>query len=221
MNAKISSARIAGVILCGGQSRRMGIAKATLPFGPETMLARTVRLLSQTIDKVFVVGAVGQVLPPLPPNVRVCFDEREANGPLEGLRVGLSAIRDVADAAFVTGCDTPLLVPAFVTCEIDLLGDHDAAVPKIDGFYHPLAAVYRTTVIPEIDTLIAAGRMRPTYLFDRVSTCELTEAELRAVDPQLDTLRNLNQRADYLAALAAAGFEPDPEILRALSKDDL
>ena len=67
--------------------------------------------------------------------------------------------------------------------------------------------------MPEIDALIAAGRMRPTFLFERVSTRELTEAELRAVDPQLDTLRNLNRPEEYLAALAAAGFAPDPAIL--------
>jgi molybdenum cofactor guanylyltransferase len=221
MTAKISSARIAGVVLCGGQSRRMGMSKATLPFGPETMLARTVRLLSQVIDKVFVVSAAGQMLPPLPANARVCVDEREASGPLEGLRVGLTAIQSVADAAFVTGCDTPLLVPAFVTRAIELLGEHDAAAPKIDGFYHPLAAVYRPTVLPEIHALIAAGQMRLTDLFDRVSTRDLTEAELRAVDPQLDTLRNLNRPEDYLVALAVAGLKPDLAILQRLSNKEL
>jgi len=221
MTAKISSARIAGVVLCGGQSRRMGLAKATLPFGPETMLARTVRLLSQVLDKVVVVSAAGQTLPLLPTNVRICVDEREDSGPLEGLRVGLTAIQSMADAAFVTGCDTPLLVSAFVTRAIELLGEHDAAAPKIDGFYHPLAAVYRTTVLPEIHSLIAAGQMRLTDLFDRVSTRDLTEAELRAVDPQLDTLRNLNRPEDYLAALAAAGFDSDPAILRLLSTGEV
>ena len=43
----------------------------------------------------------------------------------------------------------------------DLLGTHDAAVPWIDGFYHPLAAVYRATVIPNIEALLAADRLRP------------------------------------------------------------
>lgn len=220
MAAKISSARVAAIVLCGGQSRRMSVDKATLPFGPETMLARTVRLLSQVIDKVFVVGAAGQSLPQLPANVQVCVDEREQAGPLEGLRIGLSAVRATADAAFVTGCDTPLLVPAFVARAIELLGDQDAAVPKIEGFYHPLAAVYRTRVLTEIDAMIAAGQMRPTDLFARVSTRALTEAELRKVDRELDTLRNLNRPDDYLAALAAAGFEPDAVTLRAFARDD-
>jgi molybdopterin-guanine dinucleotide biosynthesis protein A len=127
-------------------------------------------------------------------------------------------MRDEADAAFVTGCDTPLLAPAFVARAVELLGDHEIAVPRIDGFYHPLAAVYRPTVIPEIEALIAAGRMRPVFLYDRAPTRELSAEELRAVDPPLDALRNLNRPEDYLAALAAAGFSPDPEILLALGQ---
>ncbi len=97
----------------------------------------------------------------------------------------------------------------------DLLGTHDAAVPWIDGFYHPLAAVYRATVIPNIEALLAADRLRPTYLFDQISTRCVTAEELRDVDPQLASLRNLNTPADYLAALGEAKFDAPAEILRA------
>ena len=64
----------------------MGFSKANLPFGPETMLARTVRLLSQATETIVVVAAAGQPLQSLPSHVRVVTDEREGSGPLEGLR---------------------------------------------------------------------------------------------------------------------------------------
>ena len=121
----------------------MGVAKATLPFGPETMLQRVVRLLGTTVSPIVAVAAREQVLPALPHDVIVARDEREAKGPLEGLRAGLAALPATVDAAYATSCDVPLLVPGFVERMLVLLGDHDIAVMEIDGFTHPLSAVYR------------------------------------------------------------------------------
>ena len=101
-----------GIVLCGGKSTRMGVAKATLPFGPETMLQRVVRLLGTIVSPIVAVAARDQELPALPADVIVTRDEREARGPLEGLRAGLKALPASVDAAYVTSCDVPLLVPA-------------------------------------------------------------------------------------------------------------
>ena len=195
-----------GIVLAGGKSTRMGVAKATLPFGPETMLQRVVRLLGTVVSPIVVVGAGSQELPELPPAVIVTRDEREARGPLEGLCAGLKALPFEADAAYVTSCDVPLLVPAFVERMIDLLGDHDIAVMEIDGFTHPLSAVYRRTTLPQIESLLAADRLRPAFLFDAVHTRRVKPEDMTSADPQLHTLRNLNTREDYLAALAEAGL---------------
>ena len=195
-----------GVVLCGGKSTRMGVAKATLPFGPETMLQRVVRLLGTTVSPIAAVAARDQVLPELPADVIVTRDEREAKGPLEGLRAGLKALPDSIEAAYVTSCDVPLLVPGFVERMLVLLGEHDIAVMEIDGFPHPLSAVYRRAVLPQVEALLAQDRLRPVFLFDAVRTRRVTTAEMREVDPDLRTLRNLNTREDYAAALADAGF---------------
>ena len=197
---------LAGIVLCGGKSTRRGVPKATLPFGPETMLQRVVRLLGTVVDPIVVVGARDQELPALPRAVLITRDEREARGPLEGLRAGLQALPADADAAYATSCDVPLLVPAFVPRMIELLGDHDIAVMTIDGFTHPLSAVYRRATLPHIDALLAQDRLRPAYLFEAVRTRRVTPEEMRDVDPELRTLRNLNTREDYLAALAEAGL---------------
>ena len=58
--------KVAGVVLCGGRSSRMGRPKAWLPFGRELMLPRVVRLLGEAVGPVAVVAAPGQDLPPLP-----------------------------------------------------------------------------------------------------------------------------------------------------------
>jgi len=195
-----------GIVLCGGKSTRMGVAKATLPFGPETMLQRVVRLLGAMVSPIVAVAAQEQVLPALPAEVIVTRDERDARGPLEGLRAGLKALPPSVEAAYVTSCDVPLLVPGFVERMLALLEGHDIAVMEIDGFPHPLSAVYRRAVLPQVESLLAQDRLRPVFLFEAMRTRRVTPAEMRDVDPDLRTLRNLNTREDYEAALSDAGL---------------
>ena len=199
---------VGGIVLCGGKSTRMGVPKATLPFGPETMLQRVVRLLRAVVSPIVVVAAREQSLPALPDGVRITRDEREAKGPLEGIRAGLSALPASVDAAYITSCDVPLLVPAFVERMIDLMGDDDIAVMEIDGFPHPLSAIYRRDVLRHVEPLLAADRLRPVFLFDAVRTRRVKPEEMTLVDPGLRTLRNLNTPEDYRAALADAGIPP-------------
>lgn len=204
--------RVGGIVLCGGQSRRMGRPKAMLPFGSERMLQRVVRLLGQIVQPLVVVAAEGQDLPPLPGGVTIARDRAPARGPLEGLRAGLTAIAGDCDAAYATACDVPLLQAPFVQLLICKLARHQVAVP-IDGeFYHPLAAVYRTEVLAQVESLLAQDRLRPAFLYDAVATCRVPVDELRRVDPQLHTLANLNRPEDYLAALRSAGLPPPTDL---------
>jgi molybdopterin-guanine dinucleotide biosynthesis protein A len=204
------------IILCGGKSSRMGMPKLALPFGPEVMLERIIRLVGEVCAPIVVVAAPEQELPRLRGGVTVARDKREGRGPLEGLSAGLLALPADVETAYATSCDVPLLVPAFVRRMFELLGDHAAAVPVSGGFHHPLAAVYRSSVLGVVDELLAAERMRPAFLFDAVPTRRVSEAELREVDPELNTLKNLNRPEDYLAALDEAGIPVPEEIVARL-----
>ena len=195
----------AGIVLCGGKSTRMGSSKALLPFGSETMLQRVVRLLGEVVSPMVVVAATDQELPALPHDVIVARDEHEARGPLEGLRAGLKALPPDVERAYVTSCDVPLLVPNFVRQMLDLARDYDVAVMEIDGFTHPLSAVYRRATLPFVDDLLAQDRLRPVFLFEAVNTRRVRPDEMTA-DPELRTLRNLNTREDYERALLEAGL---------------
>ncbi len=189
----------------------MGSSKALLAFGAETMLQRVVRLLDSVVSPMVVVAAPGQSLPELPAGVTVARDEREDRGPLEGLRAGLKALPATVEFAYVTSCDVPLLVPGFARRMIDLLGDDDIAVMEVDGFPHPLSAVYRRDTLPHVEALLAQDRLRPVFLFDAVRTRRVQPAEMIAVDPELVTLRNVNTREDYLEALSSAGLADETQ----------
>lgn len=195
----------------------MGRPKALLPFGPELMLPRVVRILSEVVSPIVVVAAPDQELPPLPQTVLLTRDEREGRGPLEGLRAGMQKLAghvaagkgnggEPSLAIYATSCDVPLLSSAFIRQVLTALGEHQAAVPTEDGFYHPLAAAYRLAVLPEIEALLVADQLRPAFLFDRVPTCRIPVADLRIADPELHSLKNCNRPEDYAAALEIAGF---------------
>lgn len=198
--------QLAGIVLCGGKSSRMGQPKAWLPFGPEVMLQRVVRILQQVVSPVVVVAAPGQELPRLPADVGIVRDAKEYEGPLRGLAGGLAAIQGHAEAAYLSACDVPFLRPEFISRMDELRGNHDVCVPYVSGFHHPLAAVYQTNVVLTVEALLSEQRFRPTFLFEKVRTRLVLPEELTEVDPTLVSLRNVNTPEEYGMALEEANL---------------
>lgn len=198
---------VGGIVLCGGKSSRMGRPKAWLPVGPEVLLQRVVRILREVVSPVVVVAAQDQTLPALPDDVRIARDEHEALGPLAGLAAGFAALRDDVEAAYASSCDVPLLRPEFVRAVIEALGDHDLAIPRDGQYHHPLAAVYRLRLEQKIRDLIAANQLRPFFLVQQTRAREIDVADLRRVDPELESLRNTNTPDEYADVLRLASLD--------------
>ena len=182
----------------------MGRPKLLMPFGDETMLGRVVRIVGEVVSPVVVVAAAGQGLPPLPAGTFVARDEGQ--GPLGGLAAGLAALGGRVEAAYLSACDVPLLKVAFIRAVIDALGTHEMAVPRQHEFHHPLAAVYRTACEARLQEALAAGQLGLTHFVRHSDTRFIDVTELRAADPELESLQNINTRSDYEAALRTAGF---------------
>jgi molybdenum cofactor guanylyltransferase len=199
---------VGGIVLCGGRSSRMGRPKAWLPFGPEVLLQRVVRVLGEVIEPMVVVAAPGQEVPSLPPGVLVARDQREYLGPLNGLAAGLAVLDDRVDSVYLSSCDVPFLVPGFVRHIVSGLKSCDVCLPEVGGFKHPLAAAYRLTVRSVVTELLAAGQLRLVHLTERLPTCVLGETNFAEVDPQLRSLRNVNTPDDYEHAIRELGYPP-------------
>jgi len=99
------------------------------------------------------------------------------------------------------------LLPEFVCRLLQLAEGREAVVPHVNGFDEPLAAVYRTDLLPRVEQLLAENRRRPVYLFDVVRTRRVKAEELIDVDPELDSLFNVNTPEEYTSALSRAGIE--------------
>jgi molybdopterin-guanine dinucleotide biosynthesis protein A len=206
----------AAIVLAGGRSSRMGSPKAALEWHGSTLLRRVTGIVARSVSgPVVVVSAPGQELPALNQTVEVVADEREGRGPLEGLAAGLAAVGDRAAVAYVSSTDVPLLHPAFVRHVVGALGDGvDIVLPEVGGYRQPLSAAYRLDLLSTVQELIANDRMRPAFLFERCRVTHLTaeemlrDASLARLDPELGSVRNLNEPADYERARAM----PAPEI---------
>jgi molybdenum cofactor guanylyltransferase len=221
-----SVAQAAGIVLAGGRSSRMGSPKAALEWHGSTLLRRVVGVAGRSLDgPVVVVRAPGQPLPELPEGVEVVEDAREGRGPLQGLAAGLAAVRDRAHAAYASSTDVPLLHPRFIHRVLAAVDDDvDVVLPEVGGFRHPLAAVYRTELADVVERLIAEDRMRPAFLFEacRVRRLDtdalLADPALAALDPDLDSVLNLNEPADYEAARARRAPEVTVRVFGALRR---
>ena len=192
---------LAGVVLAGGESRRMGRDKATLPVpgsssGPQatTMVEYVVGVLEQRCQPVFVMAAQGQPLPTLQ-TARIMRDELGGLGPLPATARALRAAREAgARLVFVCAVDMPFL-------SVELIDDlarravetNAEVVLPWDGQDHYLAAVYRTDLADRTETLVAAGERKMRDLVDVSDTQRIvisdsrpltnvnTDAELRAL----------------------------------------
>jgi molybdopterin-guanine dinucleotide biosynthesis protein A len=179
----------------------MGRDKAFLPFGPETLLERVVRIASQVVDEVWVVAREGQEIPG---DYRIARDPHEGLGPLAGLRAGLEAMS--AERAFLTSCDVPLLKAAYVERMLALSRGFPIAVPRIDGHFMVTSAVYSREVLPVARRLLEERRLRPLYLVEAFDAKIVSGPEIRDVDPDLESLRDCNTPQAYRDALRAAGL---------------
>jgi len=198
-------AEVGAIILCGGQSRRMGRDKATLPLGPkETMLQRVVRLLGVVVppERIVCAAAPGQTLPELPPGVRTVYDSPKDCGPLGGLAAGLKALQGEARAAYVTSCDAPLLVPDFVRRMFDLLDDYEIAAPHDGERFYPLSAVYCTAVLPAVEKRLAGRDHSLVGLLSACRTRRVPADAMRDIDPELASLAGCNSPREYEEMLA-------------------
>jgi len=201
---------LAGIVLAGGRSSRMGSPKAGLEWHGSTLLRRVTGIVGRAVGgPVVVVRAPGQELPPLAAEVEVAEDARQGRGPLEGLAAGLAALEGRTRAAYVSSTDAPLVHPAFVRAVAAALDDTvDVALPVVHGHPQPLAAAYRVTLRPLVDELLAADALRTTLLFERCRVRRLDERallsdrRLAAADPELLSALNVNEPADIEAARA-------------------
>jgi len=193
---------VAGVILAGGQSRRMGREKALLPLpGNEriTFVEHLVTLLNGFCSEVVLVARDGSQASELAGSGRrIVLDEASGVGPLMGLYSGLKAIG--ASHALVTAVDMPFVQPSVISFLLAQPLDDALLVPMVHDVAQVMLAVYPRTSISLIGDRLREGRRDPRSLLTVAKVRYIEEAQLRVYDPQLRSFVNVNtpqELADY------------------------
>lgn len=209
---------LSGVILSGGQSRRMGRDKALLEVGGQRLIDRVVERLREVTDDIIVVANEPERY--IGPHRRVIPDAFPNSGSLGGLYSGLVAARHAYVVA--VACDMPFLNPALLRFLARAARGWDAALPQVsegrltDGGNHaiadrkvtaknvdlqPLHAVYHRRVGRAILDRLQAGDMRMIGFLPHLRVRYVTAEEIARYDPLHLSFFNANTPEEWAAAL--------------------
>ncbi len=175
---------LAGIVLAGGRSSRMGRDKASLVFDGTPLLQRTIDALAAVVDEIVVVRAPGQALPEATSArpLRVVEDPVAGEGPLQGIATGLGAA--TAPVALVVGVDMPFLRPALLR----LLGErvtpeHRWVLPIAQHRPQPLCSAFARDALAVVQAHLDAGDRAPMVVAAELGFVRLQEQDWRDADP--------------------------------------
>ena len=170
----ITKKNCGAVLLAGGKSRRMGQCKALLEVEGETLLQRTVRMLTG-FEELWLSANDPTLAEGL--SVQLVADNYVGCGPLAGLEAALSATE--REALVCVSCDLPHLTEAVPTLLLEALGEADAAVcVDSTGRVHPLCGIYRRSTLPVIRSLLESDERRMMAFLRQIDCVYVQTKEL-------------------------------------------
>ncbi|MBX3318266.1 MAG: molybdenum cofactor guanylyltransferase [Nitrospira sp.] len=189
---------VAGVLLAGGKSRRMGQDKRFLSFGDRRLFEHGLSTLRSLLQYVSIV--IAQDSPFLSANVPVLRDVVAHCGSLGGLYTGL---RETSTPhVFVAACDMPFLNVHLIRYMIGLKEEADIIVPSWNNRIQPTHAIYSKRCVPVFEDMIRRRQVKIQDAFQHPSLTVrlMADSEVRQIDPKGRSFLNINSPADLEAA---------------------
>jgi molybdopterin-guanine dinucleotide biosynthesis protein A len=188
---------VAGFVLAGGRSTRMGREKALLEIGGEPLVLRAARLLSSLCGSVAIIG------PPERYGVLgfpAIADDHTGLGPLGGIATALS--RTDASWNLILACDLPYLTGDWLRFLIRRASVSHARVvlPISAAGPEPLCALYHRDAAAAITAAIARGVRKVTQALEDLSIERVPPGDIREFDPRGVLFQNLNAPEEYAHA---------------------
>lgn len=198
---------LTGVILAGGQSRRMGgKPKALLPFYDECLIERQIRIMKRVCTELIVVTNNLQ-MPAIQPMledsmVRLMTDDTPYQGPLGGMYTGFSGSAN--EDIWLVGCDMPFVSASAATLMQQRKREWncEAVIPEVGGKLHPLHGIYDRQCVRIISKMLTAGERRVQELFNRIDYRKIDETFIMEQGLDHRFVANMNTPEEYQQALA-------------------
>lgn len=166
-----------GLILAGGESRRMGQNKANLLLGEKTLLHHVITTLYPLFSELLI--SVRQ--PETDSDFIQVIDDPSHAGPLAGLAAGLA--RAKTPWVFVVACDMPFMTAQLIASLAKHRVEVDAVVPVIKGYPQPLAAFYATNSLDKLrECLNEGGKKSLREFLEKLTVRYVYEREIQATD---------------------------------------
>lgn len=184
---------ISAFIIAGGKSSRFGDDKSLYMFRGRPLIEYVVDAIQPVIEKIAIIGDNSGKFACL--GIPSHGDIINGIGPLGGLHTSLK-IADT-DKIFVFACDMPGLNTGLIRYMSALnIGDHDAIVPVIDGFYEPLHAIYSKSCLNRVESFIGEGTRQIVSILKKFDIRVVTEKEISVYANPRTVFRNINFKND-------------------------
>ena len=200
-------AQIAGFVLSGGESSRMGVDKGLLEIDGVAVILRTARLVEMVAGPACVVGGV-EMYRGL--GLRAIADDWPGAGPLGGIVTALRASE--AEWNLIVACDLPYLTRLWLEFLVERAraSAADAVVPINVRGAEPLCAMYRTRCEAALRATLDEGTRKVTDGLTRVRVEYLEPAEWKCFDSEGLLFKNMNTPADYEEAKTRLAMRAQP-----------
>ena len=184
---------VTGIVLAGGQGRRMGgVDKGLQLLHDKPMVAHVIGRLAPQVDEILI-NANQNLEAYARFGYRVVPDAIGGfAGPLAGLHAGLGAATH--ELVLTVPCDSPFLPPDLLVRLQKQLAGKDLAVAKTADQPHPVFALVRTTVRKNLESFLSGGGRKIDAWY---STLQVVEV---AFDDEADAFRNINTREELNSA---------------------
>ena len=197
---------VAGVVLAGGQSSRMGGGdKCLQPLGGKPLLAHVLARLAPQVSQL-AISANGDPsrfdvfgLPVVADNLR------DFQGPLAGIEAGLRwAATRSPDAAWVVTVpgDTPFIPADLVACLVQAVREAPMAVTTSGEGLHPVVGLWPVTMAQALADALASGKRKATDWVKAQGAAEVFFDAVEIGGAQVDPFFNINRPDDLSAAEA-------------------
>ena len=185
-------AGVAGVILAGGKSSRMGRNKALLLYNGKPLIESIYNTMAELFTHVAVVTNTPEEYSFLPcPKIA---DIHPGKGSIAGIHAGLSWSPE--ERIFVVGCDMPFLEQELIRWLAAGLGSETALVPQTPGGFEPLHSFYSKEALPFLDEALNSDRVRIIDLLELMQAKTIPAAEIAGISPDFRSFINLNTPED-------------------------